>query len=214
MPRGDDANETPTKHVDRSGLGGAGASDEDGLAAQDRFPKNGEALGLQGRAGFDNVGDDVGHAEGDCRLDRTVESDHVGRNAVLREVRLHQAGIARRHPATTDVRDVAHLAGAGGIPKGGGTEAEGHDFLGTAARVKEQVAAGDPGVNGARADVDRDVTRAQVEELDVVVGVVADQFLGVSSGAIARFAEHVERGAGERSLVGDGNAQHRGTFGA
>ena len=74
--------------------------------------------------------------------------------------------------------------------------------------VEEQVAAGDAAVDGAGADVDRDVARAQVEELHVVVGVGDDELLGVTTHAVARLAQHLDRGLGQGSLVGNGDSQH------
>jgi hypothetical protein len=58
-------------------------------------------------------------------------------------------------------------------------EAEVEDLVGLGARVAQQVAPGDADVQRALADVQRDVARAQVEELDTVLGVDERQLLGV-----------------------------------
>ena len=60
----------------------------------------------------------------------------------------------------------------------------------------------------AGADVDRDVTRAQEEELGVVVGVVDHEFAAVVALAVAGFDEHLAGRLGQRALVRDGDAEH------
>jgi hypothetical protein len=73
--------------------------------------------------------------------------------------------------------------------------------------VAQQIAAGDPDVEGALADVQRDVAGAEVEELDAVLGVDERQLLGVLALAVAGLAEDLGRGLGQRPLVGDCHAE-------
>ena len=68
--------------------------------------------------------------------------------------------------------------------------------------VEQQVAAGDAGVDGARADVDGDVARTQVEELDVVLGVGDDELLAVAARAVARLAQHLDGRSDREPLLG------------
>ena len=65
------------------------------------------------------------------------------------------------------------------------------------AGVEQQVAAGDADVEGALADVHRDVARAQEEELDVVVRVEQVELLGVAALPVAGLAQHL--GGGRRT---------------
>ncbi len=81
------------------------------------------------------------------------------------------------------------------------------DLDGLGPGVEEQVATGDPGVERALADVERDVARAEVEELDVVLVVDEGELLGVAALAVAGLAQDVGRGLGQRPLVGDGDAK-------
>ena len=215
VARGDDAEQAPAQHLDRRGLLAALAADEHGLAAQDRLAEHLEPLRAQRGAGLDDVGDDVGDPEGDRGLDGAVEPHDLRRDAVVGEVLLDQALVARRDAVAADVGEGARGAGAGGIPEGRRAEAQAQDLDRGGAGVEEQVAAGHAAVDGAGADVDGDVTGTEVEQLDAVVGVGDDELLGVATGAVARLAEHGGRGLGQRALVGDGDAQHgRGLSGA
>ena len=108
------------QHVHGGGLVAALPADEDRLAAQDGLAEDLEPLAAQGRPGLDDVGDDVGHAEGDRRLDRTVEADHLGADPLVGEVLLHQTGVARRHAVAGDLGDGRALPGLRGIPEGRG----------------------------------------------------------------------------------------------
>ena len=126
------------------------------------------------------------------------------------QVLLDQSRVAGGDPVTRDVGDRGRGAGAGGVPEGRRAEAERHQLDGGRAGVEQEVAAGDAAVDGAGADVDRDVARAQVEQLDPVVGVGDDELLGVAPDAVAGLLEHGGGGLGQRALVGDGDAQHGG----
>ena len=142
-------------------------------------------------------------------LHRAVEADHLGRHAELLQVRGDQAGVGGGDPAPVEVGDLVGGARARREAERRGAEAQLEDLLGVGTAVQQQVAAGDADVEGALADVDGDVARAQEEELGVVVGVVQDQVAGVGALAVAGLAQHVGGGLGERALVGYGDAQHR-----
>ena len=64
--------------------------------------------------------------EGDRGLDGTVEAHDRGADAVVGEVLLDQARVARRHPLALDVGDASRVARAGGIPEGRPPEPERH----------------------------------------------------------------------------------------
>ena len=83
-------------------------------------------------------------------------------------------------------------------------------LLGLGAGVEQQVAAGDADVEGALADVQRDVARAQVEELHAVLGVDERELLGVLALAVAGLAQHLGGGLRQRALVGDRDPQQVG----
>ena len=74
--------------------------------------------------------------------------------------------------------------------------------------VEQQVLTGDADVELARPDVDRDVARAQEEELGVVLGVEQDELAGVAALAVPGLDEHLTGGLGERALVRNGDAEH------
>ena len=136
VPGGDDAEQPAAQHLDGRVLVAALAADEHGLAAQDRVAEDLEALAAQRRAGLDDVGDDVGHPEGDRGLDGAVEAHDLGLDAVVGEVLLDESLVARGDPATGDVRDRGHGTGAAGIPEGRLAEAERHDLGRGAARSR------------------------------------------------------------------------------
>ncbi len=204
----DDAGDASLEHLDGLGLAGAVAADEDGLGPEDRLAEDLEALLAQGRAGLDDVGDAVGHPQRDGGLDGAVQPHDLGGQPARGQVGSDETGVRRRDALARDVLDRGHLTGLAGIPERRGAEAERHDLDGVGAGVEQQVAAGDPGVDGARADVDGDVARAQVEELDVVLGVGDDELLAVPTRAVARLAEQLDGRVGQGTLVGHGDSQH------
>jgi hypothetical protein len=75
-------------------------------------------------------------------------------------------------------------------------------------RVDQQVPTGDAEVEVAGRDVGRDVARAQVEELQVVVGVPADQVAVVGPLAVTGLAQHLGGRTGQGAFVGNGYTQH------
>jgi len=122
----------------------------------------------------------------------------------------HHAGVGRRDALAGQVGDGGGDAGATGVPEAGGAEAEGADLGGRGPGVQQQVAAGDADVEGALADVDRDVARAEVEELDAVLGGDDGQVLAIRALAVAGLGEDVGRRQREGALVGEGDAQGAG----
>src|SRR6185369_1496268 len=74
--------------------------------------------------------------------------------------------------------------------------------------VLQQVTSGDADVEPAGADIDGDVTRAQEEELDVVLVVGHDELGAVAPDVVARVAEQLAGGGGQRALVRYRETQH------
>src|SRR5699024_5748602 len=107
-----------------------------------------------------------------------------------------------------DVGRRGHRAGRGGEPERRASEAEGAVLDRLHAGVEHEVAAGDAGVDRARSDVDGDVARAQVEELDLVLGVDEHEFAAVPALAVAGLAQEVGGGAREGPLVRYSDPQH------
>jgi hypothetical protein len=62
--------------------------------------------------------------------------------------------------------------------------------------VVEHVAPRDPHVEVPGGDIDGDVTRAEVEELDLILGVDEAELAGVAAAAIPGVAEHHTGGLG------------------
>ena len=118
----------------------------------------------------------------------------------------HQPGVARGDPLAFDVLDARGDPGSCGIAERRGGETQGHRLDRRGTGVQQEVTTGDTAVEAARADVDRDVTRAQEEELDVVVDVGQHELLGVAAAPIARLPQHLGGGLGQRTLVGHGNS--------
>src|SRR5699024_12130627 len=80
------------------------------------------------------------------------------------------------------------------------------------AGVGRHVLPGDADVHGPGADIDRDVARAQVEQLDYVLVVDDHELLGHAAAAVARLLQQLGGGIGQGPLVGDGDAEHVSSF--
>ena len=114
----DDAEQATPQHPDAVVLGYLGTADEHRFRREDGVAEDRQTLAAQGRPGLHDIGDDVGHAEGDRRLDGSVETHDRSAHASPGQVPLYEPRVARRHPPTRDVGDVAHRPRAGGIPEG------------------------------------------------------------------------------------------------
>ena len=90
----------------------------------------------------------------------------------------------------------------------GAREAERAVLLRLDARVDQQVAARDAGVHRPRTHVHRDVSRAQEEELDVVLGVTQHELAGIAALAVASLTQELDGRLRQGSLIGNGNAKH------
>ena len=162
-------------------------------------------------AGGDDVGDRIGDAEPHRGLHRAVEADHLRGDAVLDEIGLDDAGVGGGDALADEVGGPLDGAGARGEAKRGEAEAERDDRFGRRAGVEQQVLAGDADVELAGADVDRDVARAEEEELGLVLGVEQDELAAVAALPVAGLDEHLAGRFGERALVRNGDAEHGST---
>ena len=194
------------------GRHGAGPGDQHRLGLQDGVAEDLQPRLAQRAAGLDDVGDDVGDAELDAGLDRAVEPGHGGVDAALLEERADDADVRRRDPRAGQLARGRSSARPGRRSGTGCGRSRGRGPRRPWRRVAQQVAAGDADVERALADVQRDVARAQVEELDAVLGVDERQLLGVLALPVAGLAQDLGRGLGQRALVRDGDAEqgHRG----
>ncbi len=122
--------------------------------------------------GLDDVGDDVGDPERDGGLDGAVEAhDRGARCRARRGASRPGPGSWSRPGGPTRRRARSTVPGRAANRKVESPKPSAIISTASDAGVEQQVAAGDADVEGAGADVDGDVARAQVEELDVVVGV-------------------------------------------
>jgi hypothetical protein len=182
------------------------ASDQHGLAREQRVAEDRQPSVAQRRPGRHDVRDRVRDVEPYRRFHRAVQPDHLSGDALRVQVGLDHPGVRGRDPLS---REILHRLGCswpGGEAEGRAGEAERQDRLGRGRRVEEQVLAGDTDVEASRSDIDRDVARSQVEELGVVVGIDEDEFTGVRALPVTGLAQHLDRGLGQRSLVGNSNA--------
>ena len=74
--------------------------------------------------------------------------------------------------------------------------------------VEEHVPACDADVEGSLADVDGDVPRAEVEELDAVDFVEQGQ-VPIRALGVASFPQHLGRRFGQRAFIGHGDLDQR-----
>jgi hypothetical protein len=157
-------------------------------------------------AGVDHVADGVGQAEPTAFS--TAPSRRI--TSALMPCSSRKRAPPRVRGGDPGVGQVAGEANgrAGGEAERRGPERQVEHLLDVGAGVHVQVTAGDAEVEVARGDVHGDVARAQVEELDVVVGVDAGEVLVVGALPVAGLAEHVDGGGGEATLVGNGDSEH------
>jgi len=118
----------------------------------------------------------------------------------------HQPGVARGDPLAVNVLDARGDTGLCGIAEGRGAETQRYRLERRGTGVQQEVTTGDPAVQGARADIDSDVSRAQEEELDVVVDIGQHELLGVATTPVTSLAQHLGGGLGQRALVGHGDS--------
>ena len=202
-----DAVDAALEDIEALVLGRPGPGDQHGLGLQDHLAEDGQARRLEGAAGLDDIGDDIGHAELDAGLDRAVEPGHGGLDAALLQEGLDHPGVGRGDPLAGQLRQVVVLPGGPGEVEARSAEAQAQHLFGLGARVAEQVATGDADVEGALADVERDVARAQVEELAAVLGVGERELLGVGALAVAGLLEDLGGRDRQGALVGDGDSE-------
>lgn len=172
---------------------GADAADDDGFRLHDRFADDLESGVAQAGAGLDDVGDDLRDAEFDGGLDGAVQVDDVRVDADFGEVLGDDALVGGGDRQPVEVLRARGRAGLGGVAEGRTGETELEDLLRLGTGVLQQVAAGDADVETARADVDRDVTGPQVEELHLVLGVDENELLGLLALLVAGLMEHRHR---------------------
>ena len=60
---------------------------------------------------------------------------------------------------------------------------------------------GDSNVDGAATDIDRNVEGTQVEQLNIIVGILHDQLARVAPQTVAGFRQHVPSGFGQHALI-------------
>ena len=145
-----------------------------------------EARLLERRAGRDDVGDGIRHAQAHGGLDRAVERHEVHRDAVLVEEAVDEPRVRGRDADALEVVDRREASGRAREAERRVAEAERLDLAGARhPGVEEQVATGDADVERAGADVRRDVLRAQVEELDLVLRVDDVEVLRVATAGVA-----------------------------
>ncbi len=182
---------------------------ENGFGGHDRLAEELEPGPLQGAAGLDHVGHRVCHAESHRRFDGAVELDQPGADAVAVQVLAHQTGVRGGDALAGQVCDGPGRSPGCGEAKPGAPEAQRQHLDRRGGRVDQHVAAGDAQIEGALADVHRDVARAQVVELDPVVFVEQHQVFGVVALSVARLAQHLGGRLRQGALVGHGDFQQR-----
>jgi hypothetical protein len=184
-------------------------SDQHGLGLEQGLADDGQASLTQRGPGGDDVGHDLGDAEPDRGLYGAIELDDVGGQSALREVARDEARVGGRDAPAAEVVEGRERPGFGRVAEGRASEVEREHLVRGHAAVQQQVPAGDPDLDLALRDVGGDVPRAQVEELDVVIGVYQDEVASVGALAVSGFAEHDHRRLGQRALVRQSDAQHR-----
>jgi hypothetical protein len=127
---------------------------------------------------------------------------------VLAQEGPHEARIGGRDADALEVLERGESPGGARETEGRAAESELLDLASGLLHVEEEIATGDPDIECAGGHVRGDVTRAEEEELDVVLGVDHVQGLGVAAAGISGLREHLGGSLRERALVGNGNAQH------
>ena len=84
----------------------------------------------------------------------------------------------------------------------GGSEAKLHMLLRIGAGVHEQIMPGDSNVDGAATDIDRNVEGTQVEQLNIIVGILHDQLARVAPQTVAASASMFQAGSDSMPLLG------------
>ena len=175
-----DALEPAPEHLEALGLGRAGAGDQHRLGLQDHLAERSSSPACRSVLPVSTTSA-ITSATPSWMLVSTAPSSRVTVASMPRSSRNRRTtpayDVAIRLPARSV--EVGVRPGRAGEVERRAAEAEREHLLGLGAGVEQQVAAGDADVEGALADVQRDVARAQVEELDAVLGVDEGELLGV-----------------------------------
>ena len=127
-----------------------GSPDEDCLGLEDDRAEDLETGLSQRRARLDDIGDGIRHAEAHGGLDGAVQRHEIGGDIVLVEEAVHETRVGRRDADALEVGDIGEACRRGGEAERGCREPERLDLSGARHPcVQEQVAPGDPDVEGA-----------------------------------------------------------------
>ena len=73
----------------------------------------------------------------------------------------------------------------------GGTKTELHVLFGIGAGIQQQIMTGDTDIDGATADVDRDIEWTQIEQFHIVIRILNDKLARIAAQTVAGFGQHV-----------------------
>jgi hypothetical protein len=179
----------------------------DGLIAADVF-EHAELIGRERTAGFDQVDDRVGHAEGDHDFDRTAEVDQMQIRVVLFEMGF---GDVRETGGDAGAGEIAHALGGTGFrdanrqPAFADAEIEARGDVDV--RLGDEVAAGNSHVDRAFGTEDGDVFRAEKRDVDRQFADAGEQASLLAAIAEAGLLKEFAGDLGEAAFAGDAEAE-------
>ncbi len=198
------------QQVLQAGLGGDGRLDQDGLAFQHRL-LGAQAVGLQRRAGRDQVADGGGQLQSGGDFDGAAHDDDVRLYAPLVQEAAQDLGIGGGDAQPVQRgRAVIGQGRRGGDLQGAAAEAQGHDDRGVGTAVAaflQHVLADDPQVADAVGHEGGDVVVADAQQVDRIVLDPVQQVVVALDPFQTRVADQVEAAVGQTAGFLDGDAK-------
>jgi hypothetical protein len=127
---------------------------------------------LEGRAGFDEVDDEVRETDERGELDRALDKDDLGLHAARGEVIGGDARVLGRH--ARHARHLRTISGRGDH-HAAAPDTEVERLVQVVAALEQDVAPGDAEVGGAELDIGGDVVRLQEQKAHLAVGRLPDE---------------------------------------
>ena len=168
-----------------------------------RFSENAQSRITQSGPCGNHIGDQIGDAKLNGRFDGAVKVHGFRVDAMLDQIVVYELVECGGDSLAFNILKLGNRRIVRGCEtERGGSEAKLHMLLRIGAGVHEQIMPGDSNVDGAATDIDRNVEGTQVEQLNIIVGILHDQLARVAPQTVAASASMFQAGSDSMPLLG------------